>query len=54
MAKPVTTFPEFVYTIIAVSYVFTSNSSLNCLNLWLLFFCRFPYGKSAAYKKLPY
>ena len=52
-AKPAAVFPEFVYIIVILSYVFARNCSPNRLNLCLLFFRWFPHGKSAVYKKLP-
>jgi len=36
-AEPATAFPEFRYITVILSYVFASNCSMNCLNLWLLF-----------------
>jgi len=37
---------------VILNYVSASKSSLNRVNLWLLFFCWFPHGKRAAWKKL--
>jgi len=50
-AKPATAFPEFFHNIAILSYVSSTNYSLNRLNLWLLFFRWFPHCKSAAYCK---
>ena len=44
---------QYCYVTVVLSYFSASNCSLNCLNLWLLFFCWFPRVKKVAYKKVP-